>query len=161
MPEVPPAPKVYKDSAASQRVAKKTGQQSRSHQRVVLAFVENIDQQGNREAAAGQRRADHDIDHHPNAPGVAVVNIGNRPQAKYEAHQKNGGHDGNEHAADHGCRIDQTAADRRGRCLLMSRHDHFSPLSLPVPDSSSSSCTLRLAMKLNAPSTTTGITSPP
>ena len=159
VPEVPPATEVKKDAAAGQRVAKQAGQQGRADQWVVLALVEDVDQQRDREAAAGQSRADHDIDHDPDAPGVAVVDVGDGSQTKDKAHQENGRHDGDEHAADQSGGVNQAAANWRRTCVLMLCHAHFSPV--PLPSESSSSWTFFLAMKLKAPSTAIGMISPP
>ena len=159
VPEVPPSTEVEKDAATGQCVAEQAGQQGRPDQRVVIALVEDVDQQGDRKATAGQRRADHDVDHDPDAPGVAVVDVGDGADAEDEADQQDGREDGDEDAADQGCGIDQVAADGRRACVVMLGHAHFSPL--PVAGESSSSCTFFLAMKLKAPSTAIGMIKPP
>ena len=159
VPEIPPAAKVNEDATAGQCVAEKTGQQRWPHQRVVLPFVENINQQGHRETAAGQCRADHHIDHDPDAPGIAVIDVGHRAQTKNEAHQQDGHHDGDEDATNQSHCIDQVTAHRRRTCMLLS-HGHFSPVPWAV-ESSSASWTFFLAMKLSAPSTASGMIRPP
>jgi hypothetical protein len=114
VPEIPPAAEVEHHADTGQRVAEQAGQQGRADQRVVLP-VEDVDQHGDREAAAGEGRADHHIDHDPDAPGVAVVEVGHRAQAEDEADEKDGDHRGDQHAADQRGGVEQLAADRGRR----------------------------------------------
>jgi hypothetical protein len=82
MPEVPPAPQVESDRGTGQGIAEEAAEQGRTHQRMILALVEDVDQQRHAEAAAGQGRADEDVDHDPDAPGVAIVDVGRRTRPK-------------------------------------------------------------------------------
>jgi hypothetical protein len=118
VPDVPPAAEVEDDPGGGQRVAEQAGQQRRAHQRVVFALVEDVDQHRHREAAAGEGRADHHIDHHPDAPGIAVVETGHGAEAEQEAHHQDRRHQRDEDAAGQRHRIDQAAADRGGRRMI-------------------------------------------
>ena len=153
VPEIPPATEVEQHPDPGQRVAEQAGQQRRADQRVVMAAVEDVDQQGHREAAAGEGRTDDYIDDHPDAPRVAVVEVGHRAEAEDETDEQYRHHGRDQQAADHCRRIEQLAANRGGG--MMGAHD------CPPFGVSSSGTTLRRATQVRPASTAMGMISPP
>ncbi|MPM73309.1 hypothetical protein SDC9_120289 [bioreactor metagenome] len=153
VPEIPPAAEVEQHADAGQGVAEQRGEQRRTHHRVILAAVEDVDQHGHREAATGEGRADDHVEDDPDAPRVAVVEVGDRPQPENETDEEHGEHGGDQQAADHHRQVEQLAADRGGG--MMGAHD-CPPFSL-----SSSGTTLRLATQVRPASTAIGIIRPP
>ena len=84
-PDVPPPADVEADADAGQRVAERAGQDGRTHERVVLALVQDVDEQRHRVAAARQRRAGDDVEGDPQPPRVAVVHRGDLAEPDGEA----------------------------------------------------------------------------
>ena len=78
---VPIAPDVEEDGQARQTVTEDAGEHGGAHHGVVLPAVEDIDQDGHGIAAATQGGAHQDIVGDPEAPGVAVAQVGDRAQA--------------------------------------------------------------------------------
>ena len=85
MPEVPVAPEVDEHRKAAERVTEYRGGQRRAYHRMKLAAVEDVDQQRHGVAAAGKAGGDDHIPHDPDAPGVAVVDVGDGAEAVHEA----------------------------------------------------------------------------
>jgi hypothetical protein len=136
MPEIPPATQIEGDGSTGQGVTEEAAEQSRPHQRVVLALVEDVDQQRHAEASAGEGRTNEDVDHHPDTPGVAIVDVGGRSEPEKKTHQDNRHHHGNQHATDQCRGIEQAAANRRRCSMWLSVHDDSLPAS--CADASSS-----------------------
>ena len=78
---VPVAPDVQEDGQARQGVTEDAGEHGGAHHGVVLPAVEGIDQDGHGVAAATQGGAHQDIVGDPEAPGIAVAQVGDRAQA--------------------------------------------------------------------------------
>ena len=103
--ELPPTAHIDKRAYTAQRIAEKTRQQCRAQQRMVLALVGHIDNNGQRIAAAGKRGADHDVVYYPETPGIAAVQVGDKAhpvdkaytqvvdgdQKQHAEHQERGG----------------------------------------------------------------------
>ncbi len=85
LPDVPRAAHVDQDRQSGHRVAEGAGQHGRPHQRVVASLVEHVDDQRHRVAAAGDGRAGDDVVGDPQAPGIAVGEVGGGAEAGGEA----------------------------------------------------------------------------
>ncbi|MEW8612159.1 MAG: hypothetical protein AB2610_03295 [Candidatus Thiodiazotropha sp.] len=83
--ELPVAAHVDHGADAAQAVAEQAGEQGGAHQRMVLALVHHIDGDGQGVAAAGKGGAHHHVVDHPDAPGVAAVEVGDYAHAVDEA----------------------------------------------------------------------------
>ncbi|NQU50440.1 MAG: hydrogenase small subunit [Planctomycetes bacterium] len=59
-----------------------TGQNCRAYQRVVLAFIQHVTQDCRCVATASQCRASDDVEGNPNAPWVAIAEVGGRTAAQ-------------------------------------------------------------------------------
>ena len=101
---VPGPAQVDHDREAGQAVAEHAGQDAGPDQRVVMHVVADIDQDGHRVAAAGDGRAGGDVVGDPDAPGIAVAHVGDRPDAFHAA-------DGDQDDADQG----ESQQDEEGR----------------------------------------------
>ena len=93
-----------------------------------FALVENVDEERHGVAAAGEARGDDDVPNHPDAPGVAVADVGDCAEPLGEAPDQEKDGDSGEHAQDRGEHADELAADGRARpCARLvcgaSRHD--------------------------------------
>ena len=127
-PHVEVAADVHHDRHAGQTVAEHGGQQRRTDQRMIAAVVQHIDGQGHDVAAAGERGAHHHVVGDPDAPGIAVVHVGDRADARDVAHRRDkaGQHD------------DEDADDEGGREVPAAQgfhfmHDAHLPALLPGP----------------------------
>jgi len=128
VPEVPPAAEVEDHRGAGQGVAEQAGQQRRPHQRVVLPLVEDVDQQRHGVAAAGEGRADHHVVGDPDAPGIAVVEVGHRAEAVEQAVEQDDAGDPGQHAEQQREGREQAAAERARRvCVRMISHSGLPP----------------------------------
>jgi hypothetical protein len=74
---------------AGEAVAEQAGQQRRPHHRVILALVEDVDQQRHGVPAAGEGRADHHVVDYPDSPGITVADVGDRPKTEQETNRQN------------------------------------------------------------------------
>ncbi len=69
--------------------AEQAGGHRRPDQRVVLPLVEQVDGDRQRIAATGERGTDDDVVDDPDPPGVAAIEVGDRPHPLGETlHQK-------------------------------------------------------------------------
>jgi len=82
---LPVATEVEHHRDAGEQVAEEARHQRGPHQRRITIAVEDVDEQGHREAAATQRRANDDVDGDPYAPGVAAVQIGDGAEPEEHA----------------------------------------------------------------------------
>ena len=127
--QIPVTADVDGDGEAAQRIAEQARQQGRSHQRVILAPVEDIDRPGQRPAAAGETGADQQIERDPEPPGVAAVEIGDRAQPEDEAFEDQHAAQDDERRQHHDRPADQPAPQRmclvitHGPCLPYSGYD--------------------------------------
>ena len=99
LPQLPEAAEVHGDRQDGEAVAEEAGQHRRADERVVLALVQDVDEQRYRVAAAAERRARDHVERDPDAPGVAVVQVAHRAEAGEEApehHHAAQGRDGQE-----------------------------------------------------------------
>ena len=99
LPQLPETAEVHGDGQDGETVAEEAGQDRRAHERVVLALVQDVDEQRDREAAAAECRARDHVERDPDAPGVAVVQVAHRGEAGGEApehHHAAQGRDGQE-----------------------------------------------------------------
>ncbi len=78
---VPGPAQVHHDREAGQAVAEHAGQNAGPDQRVIMHVVADIDQDGDRVAAAGDGGAGGDVVGDPDAPGIAVAHVGDRADA--------------------------------------------------------------------------------
>ena len=85
LPQLPETAEVHGDGQDGEAVAEEAGQDRRADERVVLALVQDVDEQRDREAAAAERGARDHVERDPDAPRVAVVQVAHRGEAGGEA----------------------------------------------------------------------------
>ena len=98
VPEIPPAADVDQHGKTSQAVAEHAGQDRRAHERMIVALVEDIDDQRDGVTAAADCRAGHHIVGQPQSPGVTVIQIRHSAESKDKPYQHQRPHEGNHEA---------------------------------------------------------------
>ncbi len=119
---VPVTPQVDDQRGGRQGVAEQTTEQGRPHQGVELVAVEDVDQERHGEAAAAERGGDHDVDDHPDPPGISAAQVGYVVQAEQKAPEDEIARDCGEHAEeDKGLGDDLAAEGLMGMCHELIR----------------------------------------
>ena len=73
---------IEENGHTGQGIAEHRGQQGRTDQRMVFALVDDIDHQRHDVATAGKGGADNNVVGDPDAPGVAIVHVGDGTDTK-------------------------------------------------------------------------------
>ena len=85
LPQLPEPAEVHGDGQHGEAVAEEAGQDRGSDERVVLALVEDVDEERHRVAAAAEGGARDHVERDPDAPRVAVVEVADRGETGGEA----------------------------------------------------------------------------
>jgi hypothetical protein len=85
LPELPEPAEVDGHGQDGETVAEEAGEDGRPDERVVLALVEDVDEEGDRVAAAAEGRPGDHVERDPDAPGIAVVEVADRGEAGHES----------------------------------------------------------------------------
>ena len=106
---VPVTAEIEDHGEAAQRIAEQAAEQRRPHQRMVLAAIEDVDQERHGETATAEGGADDYVYDDPDSPRVARVDVGDGAEAEKEPYsQEIEGDD------------DQRDEHQRGRCYQTS-----------------------------------------
>ncbi len=88
LPDVPVAAQVNHQNNGLHQIAQPGGQQCRAQQRAIALTAGNIHEKGAGETAGGQGDTAGNIDGHPDAPGVLVVQVGGGGQTEEQPGQR-------------------------------------------------------------------------
>jgi hypothetical protein len=80
--DLPVATDINENRDTGKGIAKHTGEKCRPHQWVIFSIVEDIYQECHGIAAAGKSRADNNVVGDPDAPGKAIIHVGDSANAE-------------------------------------------------------------------------------